>query len=93
MKTKLETLELVENSPSSIFSKEDVITLIKGITEGSQVSDLKDQLLDELRGEEYRLIDKDNATFSIMSENQIYIDSVELNWDIVEHCIDNILNQ
>lgn len=94
MKTKKETLELLENSISSIFSKDDVIKLINDLQDSGQPnSDLAEEILNELQQDQCSMYQDYGAEFRIDNYNEIYIDNVEMNWDYISECIDRVITK
>ena len=96
-RTVNETVELVKNSPSSIFTKDDVVTLLSAIrSENGLTRDTVDRLLelieDNLRnvdGED--MVDKSTAEFSL-DGNQIELDSVEVDSSYVYDEVESAVN-
>ena len=96
-RTVNETVELVKNSPSSIFTKEDVVNLLSAIgSENGLNRDMVDRLLelieDNLRnvdGED--MVDKSTAEFSL-DGNQIELDSVEVDSSYVLDEVESAVN-
>ena len=96
-RTVNETVELVKNSPSSIFTKEDVVNLLSAIgSENGLNRDMVDRLLelieDNLRnvdGED--MVDKSTAEFSL-DGNQIELDSVEVDSSYVYDEVESAVN-
>ena len=97
-RTVNETVELVKNSPSSIFTKDDVVTLLSAIrSENGLTRDTLDRLLelieDNLRnvdGED--MVDKSTAEFSL-DGNQIELDSVEVDSSYVFDEVESAINE
>ena len=96
-RTVNETVELVKNSPSSIFTKDDVVNLLSAIgSENGLSRDKVDRLLelieDNLRnvdGED--MVDKSTAEFSL-DGNQIELDSVEVDSSYVYDEVESAVN-
>ena len=96
-RTVNETVELVKNSPSSIFTKDDVVNLLSAIgSENGLNRDMVDRLLelieDNLRnvdGED--MVDKSTAEFSL-DGNQIELDSVEVDSSYVYDEVESAVN-
>ena len=97
MKTKQETLELIENSVSSIFSKEDVIKLINDLQEGQEQEQDKTELIDEImreiKDDQYSMWNDYNTEFGINNSNEIVIENLDINWDYIEACIEKVINK
>jgi hypothetical protein len=91
--TKQEAISKVEQSFPSIWSREDVLSLINQIDEGNGNFD-KDKLLDKIRDavdtaingmSTDDIVDTSGCEFEIYNGNEIRIDSVEVNTsDIVD---------
>ena len=97
-RTVNETVELVKNSPSSIFTKDDVVNLLAAIgTESAgldraAVDRLLELIEDNLRnvdGED--MVDKSTAEFSL-DGNQIELDSVEVDSSYVYDEVESAVN-
>jgi len=97
-RTVNETVELVKNSPSSIFTKDDVVNLLSAIgTESAgldraAVDRLLELIEDNLRnvdGED--MVDKSTAEFSL-DGNQIELDSVEVDSSYVLDEVESAVN-
>ena len=89
-------LQLVENSVSSIFSKEDVINLINSIEEGSSrkitVTDIGraiDKVVDYLDRDQRDVFDFDNAEFELSYDNRIECVGVPINTDSIREILEN----
>lgn len=95
--TKKEMLEAIEgNDLSSIYSKSDVIKLLKRIddTDGvvnitpTQIEKLRDDILiavdtalSNIRSMD--CVDADNISFDIQNGNQVYADDIEVDFDYI----------
>ena len=95
--TKKEMLEAIEgNDLSSIYSKSDVIKLLKRIddTDGvvnitpTQIEKLRDDILiavdtalSNIRSMD--CVDTDNISFDIQNGNQVYADDIEVDFDYI----------
>jgi hypothetical protein len=95
MKTKQETLELIENSVSSIFSKEDVIKLINDLQADQEQdkTELIDKIITEIKDDEPRMWNDYNTEYRIEGSNEIVIDTIDFNWDYIEECIEKVINK
>ncbi len=94
MKKEL-VLQSVENSVSSIFSKEDVIKLINSVEAGSSrkitVNDIEraiDQTISWLENSR-DVIDLENAEFEIEWGNKIACTEVPINFDEIREALEN----
>jgi hypothetical protein len=103
---KVNVLESVQSSVSSIFSKEDVISLINSIEESNfdvssiikKIENLQSTISYELQNlNSDDVVDYDSVEFSISYQNKIEIDDINVNIDrlneIVEGCIEELVNE
>ena len=94
MKKEL-VLQSVENSVSSIFTKEDVINLINSIEGGGRVitvSDIEraiDQTINWIENNSRDVIDLENAEFEIEWGNKIACTDVPINVDEIREALEN----
>ena len=88
-------LQLVENSASSIFSREDVIKLINSIEGGGRVitvSDIEraiDQTISWIENNSRDVVDLENAEFEIEWGNKIVCNDVPINVDEIREALEN----
>ena len=89
-------LQSVQNSVSSIFSKEDVINLINSIEEGSSrkitVTDIGraiDKVVDYIDRDQREVFDFDNAEFELSYDNRIECVGVPINTDSIREILEN----
>jgi hypothetical protein len=89
-------LQLVENSASSIFSREDVIKLINSVEAGSSrkitVDDINraiDNVIGWIENNERSVVDLDNAEFEISYNNQLECTNVPINVDEIREALEN----
>jgi hypothetical protein len=88
-------LQLVENSASSIFSREDVIKLINSVEGGGRVitvSDIEraiDQTINWIENNSRDVIDLENAEFEIEWGNKIACTDVPINVDEIREALEN----
>lgn len=94
MKKEL-VLQSVENSASSIFSKEDVIKLIN-LVEGSSrkittedIGRAIDKTINWIENNERDILDLDNAEFEISYNNQLECVGVPINTDGIREALEN----
>jgi hypothetical protein len=93
MKKEL-VLQSVENSVSSIFTKEDVIKLINSVEGGGRVIttiDIQraiDQTIDWLENNR-EIVDLENAEFEIEWGNKIACTEVPINFDEIREALEN----
>ena len=95
MKSIQETVASVQNAPSSIFTREDVINLLNGIEapqsssklSQDQINDLCKQIVacvkDNAENLDSDAIDKDSAEFTMQYNNTVELDSVEFDTDAI----------
>lgn len=99
MTSKLEnTIELVKNSPASIFTKEDVIKLLNDVSDVPASDEVNDkltitdeqieELIDAVRSElsmglDNNLVDYDSAQFEL-NGNKIELTDVDIDTDPIE---------
>ena len=95
MKKEL-VLQSVQNSVSSIFSKEDVINLINSVEAGSSrkitVDDIEraiDQTIGWIENNEREVLDLDSAEFEISYNNQLECTNVPINVDNIREALEN----
>ena len=95
MKKEL-VLQSVQNSVSSIFSKEDVINLINSVEAGSSrkitVDDINraiDQTIGWIEDNERDVLDLDSAEFEISYNNQLECTNVPINVDTIREALEN----
>lgn len=94
MKKEL-VLQSVQNSVSSIFSKEDVINLINSIEGGGRVITTDDitRAIDEtiswIENNSDRLIDEDSAEFELDYNNRISLVNVNIDVEEIREALEN----
>ena len=89
-------LQSVQNSVSSIFSKEDVINLINSIEAGSSrkitttdISRAIENVVDYLDRDQRDVFDFDNAEFELSYDNRIECVGVPINTDSIREILEN----
>jgi hypothetical protein len=93
MKKEL-VLQSVENSVSSIFTKEDVIKLINSVEGGGRiisVNDIQraiDRTIDWIENSR-EIVDLENAEFEIEWGNKIACTEVPINFDEIREALEN----
>jgi len=94
--TKLEAVQAVQNSVSSIFSTEDVINIINSIEVGSSreitTTDIQraiDRTIDWIENNERDILDLENAEFEIEWGNKIACTSVQINFEEIREALEN----
>ena len=97
-RTVNETIELVNNSPASLFSKEDVVKLLTSLETAAApiTSEMIDRLMDAVEDnirnvDPEDLIDKSTAEFSL-DGNQIELDGVELDTSYIVDEVQGVIN-
>ena len=94
MKKEL-VLQSVQNSVSSIFSKEDVINLINSIEGGGRVISVDDiqraidQTIYWIENNSDRLIDEDSAEFELDYNNRITLSNVNIDVEEIREALEN----
>lgn len=94
-KTVNEVIDIINNSPASMFTKSDVIELVKSIETDERSIDVTQEavseLIDFVRHEMYvgidesDMYDKDSAKFEIEDGNVIVLNDIDIDTD---HAID-----
>ena len=93
--TKEFVLQLVENSASSIFTREDVIKLINSVEGGGRkisVNDIEraiDQTISWIENNSRDVVDCENAEFEIEWGNKIVCNDVPINVDEIREALEN----
>jgi hypothetical protein len=89
-------LSSVQNSVSSIFSKEDVINLINSIEEGSSrkitTEDIQkaiDRTINWIDNNERDVVDLDSAEFEISYNNQLECVGIQTNTESIREILEN----
>ena len=88
-------LQLVENSASSIFSREDVIKLINSVEGGGRVitvSDIEraiDKVISWADNNESDVVDFDSVEFELAYNNKIEVTSVPLQLENLREALEN----
>ena len=94
MKKEL-VLQSVQNSVSSIFSKEDVINLINSVDGGGRkitpydIGKAIDNTISWIENNEREMLDLDSAEFEITYNNQLECTSVPINFDEIREALEN----
>ena len=94
---KLDVLNSVESSVSSIFSKEDVINLINSIEEGSSSKVTKldiaraiDRTVNWLENERSsNIVDFDSAEFCMQYGNKVELEDIRVDFDFIREALEN----
>ena len=92
---KLEVLDLVNSSASSIFSKEDVINLIKGIDENNgkvitpnDIERAIDNVINWVDNNERDLLDLDSAELELNYNNKIEVVGIPIDTDALRSALE-----
>jgi hypothetical protein len=94
MKKEL-VLQSVENSVSSIFTKEDVIKLINSVEGGGRkittydIGRAIDKTIDWIENNERDVLDLDSAEFEISYNNQLECTNVPINVEEIRNALEN----
>ena len=92
----------VEENLSSIFTKEDVISLLNNIKQENeednkvmlsdqQKEDILSDIMQSIEYVESDIVDKDSVRFEVDSTNYITIDSVDVDFNVIRHAVKDIL--
>ena len=93
--TKEFVLQLVENSASSIFSREDVIKLINSVEGGGRVISVDDieraidKVISWADNNESDVVDFDSVEFELAYNNKIEVTSVPLQLENLREALEN----
>lgn len=93
--TKEFVLQLVKNSASSIFSREDVIKLIKSVEGGGRVISVDDieraidKVISWADNNESDIVDFDSVEFELAYNNKIEVTSVPLQLENLREALEN----
>lgn len=88
-------LQSVENSVSSIFSKEDVIKLINSVEGGGRVITVDqiqraiDKTISWIENNSRDILDLDNAEFELSYDNRIELSDVAINTEEIREALEN----
>ena len=95
--TKENVIAQVQNSASSIFSKEDVLFLINSLEVGSSrkitpydIGRAIDKAVDWIENNERDVLDLDSAEFEISYNNQLECTNVPINVEEIRNALENI---
>jgi len=101
--TKLDTLNSVQNSVSSIFTKEDVINLISSIEEfkieknptlsEDKIRTITRSIMDAIEEEANRdnIVCLEDVEFELNWDRRVEVTDVPINFDAIRDCIENEL--
>lgn len=91
-----QTLIAVEQNVSSIFTKEDVVELLRNIEEETELSnDKKEEIISDImqsiENEESNIVDKDSIRLTIDSSNYVSVDSFDVEFSIIRNAVRDII--
>lgn len=93
-----QSIQAVEQNLSSVFTKEDVIELLKNIEQETNLTDeqrenIISDIVQQIEYEGDNIIDKDSVRLEIDSTNYVTIDRLDIDYDMIRHAVrDVILN-
>lgn len=88
----------VENNLGSVFTKEDVLELLKNIEQETNLTDEQKESIvaDIMQNIEYaedNIVDKESVRLEIDSSNYVTIERADIDFDVIRHAVrDVILN-
>jgi hypothetical protein len=96
IRTLAQTLSAVENNVSSIFSKEDVVELLKNIEQETELSDEKkseiiSDIMQTLENDEDNIIDKDSIRLSIDSSNYVSVERFDVDFGLIRTAVRDVI--
>jgi hypothetical protein len=91
-----QTLLAVESNVSSIFTKEDVVELLKNIEEETELSDDKKEeiisdIMQSLENDEDNIIDKDSIRLSIDSSNYVSVERFDVDFGLIRTAVRDVI--
>jgi hypothetical protein len=91
-----QTLIAVEQNVSSIFTKEDVVALLKNIEEETELSDEKkseiiSDIMQTLENDEDNIIDKDSIRLSIDSSNYVSVERFDVDFGLIRTAVRDVI--
>jgi hypothetical protein len=86
----------VEKNLSSVFTKEDVLELLKNIEQETNLSDEQRESIvaDIMQNIEYAedsIVDKDSVRLDIDSSNYVTIDNVAIDFDTIRNAVKDVI--
>ena len=97
-RTVSQTIDVVKNSPSSIFTKDDVLNLLSSISngDGSMTKAMVDDLMEQIESginnvDPEDVVDKSTAEFSL-DGNMIELDSIEVDSSYIVDEVGHVVN-
>ena len=91
-----QTLLAVESNVSSIFTKEDVVELLRNIEEETELSnDKKEEIISDimqsLENDEDNIIDKDSIRLSIDSSNYVSVERFDVDFSLIRTALRDVI--
>lgn len=91
-----QTLVAVEQNVSSIFTKEDVVELLRNIEEETELSDDKkseiiSDIMQSLENDEDNIIDKDSIRLSIDSSNYVSVERFDVDFGLIRTAVRDVI--
>ena len=91
-----QTLLAVESNVSSIFTKEDVVELLRNIEEETELSnDKKEEIISDimqsLENDEDNIIDKDSIRLSIDSSNYVSVERFDVDFSLIRTAVRDVI--
>ena len=91
-----QTLVAVEQNVSSIFTKEDVVELLRNIEEETELSDEKkseiiSDIMQSLENDEDNIIDKDSIRLSIDSSNYVSVERFDVDFGLIRTAVKDVI--
>ena len=93
-----QSIQAVEQNLGSVFTKEDVLELLKNIEQETNLTDeqrenIISDIVQQIEYEGDNIIDKDSVRLEIDSTNYVTIDRLDIDYDMIRHAVrDVILN-
>lgn len=86
----------VQQNLGSVFTKEDVLELLKNIEQETELSDEKkadiiSDIMQSIENEESNIVDKDSVRLSIDSSNYVSVDSFDVEFSIIRNAVRDII--
>jgi hypothetical protein len=91
-----QTLIAVEQNVSSIFTKEDVVALLRNIEEETELSDDKKEeiisdIMQSLENDEDNIIDKDSVRLNIDSSNYVSVERFDVDFSLIRTAVRDVI--
>jgi hypothetical protein len=88
----------VEQNLGSVFTKEDVLELLRNIEEDEnsvltdeQKESIVSDIMQSLEYAEDNILDKDSVRFEVDSSNYISVSRVDVDFDIIRHAVRDVV--